>query len=686
MKKILPFLLVATLCVVANTMLTNCSCSQSEESTVDTLIIGSDTIVVPKAIEEKPSVPTDSICLIDTVQNRNIKPIKKGTIYHKAPAFPAIDTSAIITDSIGRKLLSNRLCVMIMHQGAGSSILNRWEKQFKTIFPDSDYYVTYKEPFVLVMQIAVPAEKRDSVRDILPEKIKGIKFAVIDEELFELQDSKYVPNDPIFNAPIFSVFGYNWYFDKIQAKEAWSITQGSPKIMVAIVDDYFDLNHPELNSTRIVESWSVLSGTRDVAPPDESYSHGTMVASLAVGNIDNYAGACGIAPNCSFMPISIGSYDGYILPSALIVGVLRAVHSGADVVNVSAGWGANFTEQGKSIKEQIRWSRRNMKELERAWNYLYQVAANRNTVIVYAAGNERDYIAVDPKKRSDNIICVSSVNMEDQWSAHFSNVGNFPEYNTHASTISAPGEYIFGALPNNQYTIDLTPSCGTSFAAPLVTGAVALLKSVDNSLSNQEIIEILQKTGKPVQGKGGSAIGNIVQIYDALSEAKKAITCFDDFVRNPKGLWGCTEQMKCYKVIDMETGESGPYSGQARNYFKINSINENRICGEQIVCKVTDGNKLVHYVMSEPMYLDGDYRRLVSKENRIAIMTSSYGGQGYLSEGHFYGAHGFIGDAEMVFYRSDEGGLKVRGKDRWGTSHYYELKRFKKIKREYKAE
>ena len=672
--------------------LMRCSCSSHEaESTVDTLIIGSDTIVVPKAIEEMPSVPADSVQLLDANPDRHIYNVAKGKIYHKASPFPEIDSLSIITDTLGRKLLSNRLCVMIMSQNAGGSILDKWERQFKALFPDSNYYVTYKEPFALVMQIAVPVEKRDSVRDILPEKITNIKFAVIDEELLELQDSKYNPNDPLFNLPIFSALGYDWYYDKIQAHEAWTITKGSPKIVVAVVDDYFDLNHPELNSTRIVEPYSVLTASRDVAPPDETYFHGTMVASLAVGNIDNYAGACGIAPECSFMPVSIGSYDGYILPSVLIVGVLRAVHNGADVVNVSVGWGANFTDEGKSIKEQIKWSKRNMKENEKVWNYLYQVAANRNTVIVYAAGNERDYIAVDPKKRSDNIICVSSVNMDDQWSSQFSNVGNFPEYGVHASTVSAPGEYIFGALPNNNYQIDLTYSRGTSYAAPLVTGAVALIKSVDNSLSNQEIIEILQRTGKPVQGKGGSSIGNIIQIYDALNDAKKAITCFDDFVRNPIGLWGCVEQSKCYTIIDMETGETGPYSGQTRSYFRINSVNEGYVCGEQIVVKITDVKRLVHWEMKEPMYLYSDDRyRFKNKsysDSKVAFETISYGGNGYLSDGG-YGrrGHGFYGNVNMKFYKTDDGRLCLYGTDKWGKHGVYELKRFKKIKREYKAE
>lgn len=679
--------------------MTRCSCSGlgfGDGGQVDTVIVGADTVLVPREVKALPALPADSAAKLDTATRRDTIPVRRGKIVSPAGAFPKVDTSAIVVDSVGRRIISDRLCVVIMKQGAGSGILDRWERQFKQAYPDSAFRVTYKEPFALVMQIAVPAERRDSVREELPDKIKGIPFAVIDEELQESNDAKrYTPNDPIFNNPIFNEIGYDWYFDHIQAREAWGVTRGSRDVVVAIVDDYFDLDHPELNSERIVQPYSVVSGMRDVAPPSDDYGHGTHVASLAIGQMDNYAGACGIAPGCSFMPISVGGDD--VSSSCVLVALLRAIHSGADVVNISMGWGGNMSEKGMSIREQIRWSRRHMRKFEDLWNYIYDVANSRNVTIVYAAGNERDYIGVDPKKRSDGIICVSSTDMDDHWSCQFSNVGNFSEYGTHASTLSAPGEFMFGALPGGDWQIDLTPSRGTSYSAPLVTGAVALIKSIDNSLTTKEIIDILQRTGKPVEGPGGRSIGNRIQIHDALTEAKKAVTCFDDFVRNPIGLWGATSQKKLQRVSD------GTYSGQGRSYYEIKSLKNGRICGRQIMNEITEDKVIVNRIMYDPMYLETDRRHVwkdtakVSKlsaselEEGVAMTAYSRNEKGLLVEnpdsywGMLFGG-GFYGGVTVEFCRGEGGKLLVKTIDTFNGESVQELKRFKRIKKEYKAE
>ncbi len=699
MKTPLRFFLFASCAALVSAILTGCTCSggseENKECMVDTVIIENDTLVLPKIMPKKNMVSPDSVALLDTSAFVPAK-IKAGKVYNQAPPFPAIEQEHIVTDSLGRRTLDNRLCVIIKKQSANSSILDKWERQFKTLYPDSQYYVTYKEPFALVMQIAVPADKRDEVRDEIKNRIKDINFMIVDEELTKPQGD-YVPNDPIFNNDIFHILGYDYYFDMIQAKRGWSYTKGSPKIVVAVLDNYFDLNHPELNGCNIVEPYSVITATRDVLPPvnEESSGHGTLVASLAVGQMDNNRGACGIAPGCSFMPISIGGPE--VATSAVVVGIFRAIHSGADVINVSLGWAANFSEEGMSIKDQIKWSRRHLRELEEFWGYVYEVAAARNVVIVYAAGNERDYIAVNPQKRSDNIISVSSVDMDGHWSCMFSNVGNFPQYDAHASTLSAPGEYMFGALPGNDYQIDLTPSCGTSYAAPLVTGAVALIKSIDNSLSTKEIIEILQKTGKPVQGVGGSTIGNIIQVGDALEEVQIKLSCFNDFVRNPIGLWGSIEQTKCYNILDEETGECGPYAGQTRMYFRIKSLSEYGICGEQITCQVTDVKRLVHWEMKDwtSVYYNfiSEWKngmrksRIVMSEddliNNTALVLSSYNYDGHLSD---WNGHGFWGAVRVALTKGPNGELVAHTWDKWNRHYSYTLKRCKKIKREYKAE
>ena len=105
--------------------------------------------------------------------------------------------------------------------------------------------------------------------------------------------------------------------------------------------------------------------------------------------------------------------------------------------------------------------------------------------------------------------------LKDLKKASFSNYGNFANLNIYDSTISAPGVKIWGALPNNKYDA----WDGTSFSAPIITGVVALMKSVNKDLTTPQIIEILKSTSVPVNG--APEIGNLVQINDALVKVKQ---------------------------------------------------------------------------------------------------------------------------------------------------------------------
>ena len=117
-------------------------------------------------------------------------------------------------------------------------------------------------------------------------------------------------------------------------------------------------------------------------------------------------------------------------------------------------------------------------------------------------------------KRNVNTIRVAAVDRTLK-RAHFSNFGNLPEFSLNESTISAPGVDIWGAVPFNSYTADN----GTSFSAPIITGVVALMKSQNKDLTNAEIIDIMEDTGKPITGTPG--IGNLVQVKDALIKTQE---------------------------------------------------------------------------------------------------------------------------------------------------------------------
>ena len=108
--------------------------------------------------------------------------------------------------------------------------------------------------------------------------------------------------------------------------------------------------------------------------------------------------------------------------------------------------------------------------------------------------------------RSNNVINVSAVDQKNNRTS-FSNYGKL-------SHVSAPGIDIYSSTPGNNFKF----FPGTSMAAPIVTGAIALMKSIKPDLSTAQIKDILRKTGKQ---SSDIRIGPTIQINKALEEVRK---------------------------------------------------------------------------------------------------------------------------------------------------------------------
>jgi subtilisin family serine protease len=486
--------------------------------------------------------------------------------------IPPFDEDDIVTDDdTGQQIVGNRLNV-ILDSDANDETFNKFADEFKELYPGDEYKILSYDPLTKTLQLQVPEPERDTMLQQLPQQMSDIAFLVFPESV--MGSFAEHPNDPAFQYP-----DYSWHFAPIQAYEAWEITKGSPDVTVAIIDSYFDLNHDELNSDRIVKPYSVWRRSGNVAPPEEGcddapFKHGTLVACTTLGNINNGRGTAGIAPDCKFMPISAGHQ---MTSMTLLQGMLYAIYQGANVVNISAGdaYPEGCPIYQLSPEEQKQLSDEWRKEEEAVWNYAFDLANARNVTIVWAAGNEALFTALDPSKRGDRSIKVSAVDTNLR-KAEFSNYGNFPDQDVFESTISAPGVNIFGACPYNDY-IPLEWGAGTSFAAPIVAGAVALMKSIDPTLTTAEIIAILKETGKPVQG--APDIGNLIQIKDALQRVKDNFVSFDDIMRDHSkfiGLWRSTTLLHRTEngVIHNED--------EIRMYFQIDS----EANGQFILCEV----------------------------------------------------------------------------------------------------
>jgi subtilisin family serine protease len=397
-------------------------------------------------------------------------------------------------------IIANRLNILMENED--KSILD-FAKDFKAKYPDDKYKVIYYDDVVKRMQIEIPKEEREQLKQEIPSAFAPeYEIFVFDEALFE---ANYTPNDPAIADQ-----NKSWYLKAINALQAWDITRGSEKVTVAIVDNGFNLTHPELKS-KVVQPYNVWLHSQEIFP--QEVDHGTHVAGTALAFADNGEGICGIAPNCKFMPVQVADKRGMMTTTSVLDGIIYALYQGADVVNVSLGSSfQRLDNMPESVQKDL--INNHFKEEERLWREIMRIAARHSSTIVVAAGNDNVLAGIDALQRPELFITVSAVdkNNPNFSKANFSNFGQF-------STISAPGVGIYSSIGKNDYQI----MDGTSMAAPIVTGAVALMKSLNDSMTNKQIICILQNTGLATKGN----IGKLLQLDKALQKVKsrEAVDC-----------------------------------------------------------------------------------------------------------------------------------------------------------------
>lgn len=374
----------------------------------------------------------------------------------------------------------------------GDATVPEFAQDFHKFYPSERYQIVYYDTLIKRIQIKIPIEERERIKIELPKKLSKYNLFIWDETLFESYTD--------LNDPALQDRNKSWYITTCQVRDAWNITLGSKEIVVAIVDDGFDLRHPEFKG-KIVNPYNVWSKNDQVFYSEKR--HGTHVAGIALANGNNGLGIAGIAPNCSFMPVQVADANGTMTITSVVDGILYAIYNGADVINVSLGM--SFTDKAIfwNARNQDRLIHNHFKEEERLWDEVFKIADGHNTTIVLAAGNENILAGIDPMHRPSQAITVSAVDRANRpySKSPFSNYGEY-------STLSAPGVQIFSTYDNNSYIyLD-----GTSMAAPIVAGAVALIKSINSELSTCSIKSVLVSTGIAVSGD----VGNLIQLGDAL--------------------------------------------------------------------------------------------------------------------------------------------------------------------------
>lgn len=478
--------------------------------------------------------------------------------------IPPVDSSRIITDprDSTARIIGDQLIVLFNSTDLASDMAE-FARRFKKLYPSPSHRVVYYQPAIGTMMLVVPDSEREQVADRLCREITDIDFIVTNNEVIGL-GAAAAPSDPDFRKP-----SYDEYFKLIQAYDAWDVTRGDSSVVVAVVDSYFDLSNPEIG-TRVVKPFSVPSKTRYVLPPardprnmDEllTFSHGSHVAGMAIGAQENGIGVSGIAPGALWMPVSLGSQ---LTTFNLIEGILYAINNGADVVNVSVG--RSFPEEVSEIPlaDQVAIIEEADPRGEALWNYISKVAEKHNCTIVRAAGNENIIMGLDPKNRAKGVIKVEAVDGKGI-ATDFTNFGKVPEASLDYSTVAAPGKDVWSVAPRHVlpywakmgYEVDtengLMEMQGTSMASPVVAGAVALLKSKNPSLTNEEIERVLVATARPTDTE--HRIGPTIQLRDALDAVGGETMDFDKVMADHNELVGVWKSTYTLKLTSADTNE-----------------------------------------------------------------------------------------------------------------------------------
>ena len=280
---------------------------------------------------------------------------------------------------------------------------------------------------------------------------------------------------------------------------AWQVGATGEGVTIGVVDSGIDTDNPEF-AGRISSASADVAGSRTV---DDEDGHGTMVALVAAAARDNY-GILGIAWESTVMalradaPGTCAAADGCeFYHSDIAEGINRAVDRGAKVINLSLGGTAPST----AVQEAV------------------QRASAAGIVVVVSAGNTDDSFEFDPAQPdpfasglrqagAGNVIIAGSVGKSDQLSDFSHLAGSEANW-----FLSALGEdvccvYEDGELStytDGSGTTYVFVASGTSFAAPQIAGAAALLLQAFPNLTGQEVDSLLLETARDAGDPGVDA-------------------------------------------------------------------------------------------------------------------------------------------------------------------------------------
>jgi len=322
----------------------------------------------------------------------------------------------------------------------------------------------------------------------------------------------FTPNDPSISSsdPDYS----QYYLSKIKAYEAWDIQQGDPSTVIGIIDYGFRTTHEDLVGNLHPEYIDLGNNDFNLNLPHSFSYHGGAVAGIAAATPNNGIGIAGVGYNSRYLPVKAitDALNIFRFDAAVVYLADRNVK----VINMSFGYVGEPDEYWEDIV-----------------NY---AVINQDVVMVAAAGNDGNTGRYWPASYKNVISVGGTTSSDTKW--------NGSNYNYEVD-ITAPSEFIHTTYYNccaysgvfnndNSYIAALSFNMsGTSFAAPQVSGAIALMRTQFPSLDAFQAMERVIATSDNIDALNPSHIGFMgkgrLNAFRAVSDANVKAVRSDNY-------------------------------------------------------------------------------------------------------------------------------------------------------------
>jgi thermitase len=345
-------------------------------------------------------------------------------------------------------------------------------------------------------------------------KLPEVEYAeaVFEIEADDFAPSPVTPSDPQFSAQWALLNDGSRGGTKgadISATYAWTVTTGSDKVVVAVLDSGVDYTHTDLASNiwirpnnvpayedrelGTIQDFHGFNAVDDSADPMDDNGHGTHCAGIIGAEGGNDIGIAGVNWKVQIMPLKFMNKSGYGTTKAAIEAINYVIDrkkAGVNVRVISASWGS--TQKSRALEDVIR------------------KAGEAGILFVAASGNASTNNDRSPHYPSSynlpNLISVAALDRNDQ-------LATFSNYGVKSVAIAAPGVDILSTWLGDEYE----EKSGTSMATPVISGVAALIVARNPNISVEQLREKILASVDPLDSlKGKVATGGRINAAKAV--------------------------------------------------------------------------------------------------------------------------------------------------------------------------